>query len=1088
MICKQTIYKKYGMKKIFVTFCLVISLAFSVSATDYVVSGSWFTPLNGLYIETGTMNGQPLFLYNDGSTQWAIGYNSSFWVIGDYFGGNIMDYYMSMDAGSPPLTGWNGLTLSVYLPQPEVAYSSFKFLENLSNDGSIGTSVAIVHNNFDGTSFSGTDGENFVNTGKVSISNVPTGLTASLIRNNSLALTLTLIGNAASHSTTDEIDNINLQFNNSAFSNGDAAGTANSSSSFSVDFIGVLTVGAGQMYTTITSAASAAGSRDILLLSAGTFTESEIYVSDKSLTIIGQGPALTIIQAAAIPNTASGRVFNFSNSSYLDDTFYSFEKVTIRNGKSTYYGGGIFVANTTLHIKNCAIESNYATTPAGDYDYTGGGGLYTQHSNLDVENSTFSDNHHVSSLMQIANKSGGGAIIFVNSNGDKNLLITNTTFSNNSAGNCGGAILVFPSTTNNNYGIINSTFLGNAAGRGGAYSTNGQPTTNPVNFKNDIMYGNTATDGGPQFFANNTTSYNFTNCNLENTNDIGAAIGSYTNCQIATDPLLGSLADNGGYTKTFALLPGSPAINAGMSGTEIPATDQRGYSNSGVKDIGSFEYIPSVTFTWTGTSGNDWNTVTNWSSNTVPDASANVTIPGTAANQPVVLSGGSADCFDLTVNADASLTVQSGGSLMTNGSVSGNISIQRTVEGSSNLDAYKYHLASVPLATSNNSLSGLFSGSYLYEYLPTSNIWSGMGNSSATELDETVGYMIYYPGISTTYSFTGAPNTGTFTPSVTYHGHADGLNFALVPNPYPSNIDWNAASGWTKTNIGTSIWIYNNGNYGVWNGSGGTFNASRYIAVGQAFFVQTTNTSPSLIMDNGVRTHSGATFLKNTELVAQQLRVNAVANGMADELLVGFGETNTNDYSPYEDAVKFYGADDAPQIYTMAGENKVTINALGNLSDDTMVPMNFETQFAGVVNLSFANMESFDPTLNICLKDELTNQTINLRNQPVYTFIHNPGNDASRFKLVFGGTIGIEEPASFSGNLWISGNTVYINAPSLAGQTGLLEVYNASCQKLLSKTIVLSKLSTLQINCKGFVVAKLTTGNEVMTVKGIIIN
>ena len=41
-----------------------------------------------------------------------------------------------------------------------------------------------------------------------------------------------------------------------------------------------------------------------------------------------------------------------------------------------------------------------------------------------------------------------------------------------------------------------------------------------------------------------------------------------------TDPLLGLLADNGGPTPTLALLPGSPAIDAGSCPTRT--RDQRG--------------------------------------------------------------------------------------------------------------------------------------------------------------------------------------------------------------------------------------------------------------------------------------------------------------------------------------------------------------------------------------------------------------------------------------------------------------------------------------------------------------------------------
>jgi hypothetical protein len=64
-----------------------------------------------------------------------------------------------------------------------------------------------------------------------------------------------------------------------------------------------------------------------------------------------------------------------------------------------------------------------------------------------------------------------------------------------------------------------------------------------------------------------------------------------------TDPLLDELADNGGPTLTYALLPVSPAIDA-ADPAHCPPTDQRGISRpfdgdgDGVArcDIGSFEY------------------------------------------------------------------------------------------------------------------------------------------------------------------------------------------------------------------------------------------------------------------------------------------------------------------------------------------------------------------------------------------------------------------------------------------------------------------------------------------------------------------
>ena len=64
--------------------------------------------------------------------------------------------------------------------------------------------------------------------------------------------------------------------------------------------------------------------------------------------------------------------------------------------------------------------------------------------------------------------------------------------------------------------------------------------------------------------------------------------------QINTDPMLGPLQDNGGPTFTHALLPGSPAIDAGDPNfTPPPFYDQRGPGFdrvvNGRIDIGSFE-------------------------------------------------------------------------------------------------------------------------------------------------------------------------------------------------------------------------------------------------------------------------------------------------------------------------------------------------------------------------------------------------------------------------------------------------------------------------------------------------------------------
>ena len=75
---------------------------------------------------------------------------------------------------------------------------------------------------------------------------------------------------------------------------------------------------------------------------------------------------------------------------------------------------------------------------------------------------------------------------------------------------------------------------------------------------------------------------------------------------VNTDPLLGGLIGNGGPgpTRTETLLPGSPAINSGISITGI-TTDERGAPrpSSGATDIGAIQLQPPLTVVSVKSSG-----------------------------------------------------------------------------------------------------------------------------------------------------------------------------------------------------------------------------------------------------------------------------------------------------------------------------------------------------------------------------------------------------------------------------------------------------------------------------------------------------
>src|SRR4029077_15015509 len=101
--------------------------------------------------------------------------------------------------------------------------------------------------------------------------------------------------------------------------------------------------------------------------------------------------------------------------------------------------------------------------------------------------------------------------------------------------------------------------------------------------------------------------------------------------QINTDPLLSSLQDNGGPTLTHALLPGSPAIDAGDPNfTPPPYYDQRGpvfwRVRNGRLDVGSFEVQAGTTPSPTPTS----------TASPTPTPTATATAKATATFTPTV--------------------------------------------------------------------------------------------------------------------------------------------------------------------------------------------------------------------------------------------------------------------------------------------------------------------------------------------------------------------------------------------------------------------------------------------------------------------
>jgi CSLREA domain-containing protein len=290
------------------------------------------------------------------------------------------------------------------------------------------------------------------------------------------------------------------------------------------------------------------------------------------------------------------------------------KNLTIANGFTAPqlfgFGGGIH-SKGNVTVINSRFVSNRAMS--------GGGAIYIDGGNLEVDGSVFSDNHTYGT---------GGAILLWNVTG---LAIANSTFSNNEA-NDGGAMaidsrsttgVITGSTFSGNHAesggggifnvrslfvyVANSTFSGNKASRedplvsgrgGGIFNWGGE-----MMVVNSTFTGNRARvsgggiqnglDGGtlsPVLYVGNTILANSPaggDCANGPTGSIsvfGVNLVEDGSCALPGAlsglPSLGPLRDNGGPTKTHGLLSGSIAIDRGDNAVcatfPVYNVDQRG--------------------------------------------------------------------------------------------------------------------------------------------------------------------------------------------------------------------------------------------------------------------------------------------------------------------------------------------------------------------------------------------------------------------------------------------------------------------------------------------------------------------------------
>jgi len=389
---------------------------------------------------------------------------------------------------------------------------------------------------------------------------------------------------------------------------------------------------------------------------------------------------------------------------------------------------------------------------------------------------------------------------------------------------------------------------------------------------------------------------------------------------------------------------------------------------------------------WTGATDTDWATASNWSPATIPLNSDNVVIPN-VTNKPIISSSTGAVANDITIDANSSLTVNSGGTLIINGTATVNGDFNYKV----NVADTKWHLISSPVLgeqyddtwndTNGINTTGTGNNEAVASYINTSDangdwVYYQDGNS-ATTFASAKGYSLQRTGVGS-YTFTGTFPAPPINSIITAEnvGNANENRWNLVGNPNPAYINIATFLSTNTVSLTDShVSVY------VWNPNAGTEGEyqdlqSGYIHPGQAFFISSKYSFSSVSFTKAMQSdQNGVTFYKTTPNPKLTLFMADDTNSKSTE--INYLEGKTIGLDPGFDIGTFTGQSSSLNVYTHLVSNSEGVNFKRQALPDT----NYENMIIPVGVSAIAGKEitftaqglNLPTGIKIFLEDKITN-------------------------------------------------------------------------------------------------------------------
>ncbi len=277
------------------------------------------------------------------------------------------------------------------------------------------------------------------------------------------------------------------------------------------------------------------------------------------------------------------------------------------------------------------------------------------------------------------------------------------------------------------------------------------------------------------------------------------------------------------------------------------------------------------------------------------------------------------------------------------------------------------------------------------------NVNGAGGPTSAMALNNALGYVAYdYLDGAITASYRGTIGKGSVPVTISSTNN----NFNLVPNPYPSPIDWDNV---TKTNVNNAMYLRVDNN--IFSSYVGGVPANEpfpgwagEVATGQSFWV-TSNGSGSTLTFNESDKTGGQFYFLRTKTADNYFRMSLISSsGVKDESVLRFADEGTDGFDSEYDAIKLRNGMDPilPMVskneylnlstYLDGDQTEFAINTIGILDGPKIVRMNVADVNLGTYTLSFGDLSLLHESYNIVLVDTYLNKEMDIYAGSSYEF------------------------------------------------------------------------------------------------------